>query len=43
MTTQATGFGNEVAYPDGGSHPTASNLNYQAGMNMANAAWPPTA
>jgi hypothetical protein len=27
MTTQATGFGNVVAYPDGGRQPTASNLN----------------
>ena len=36
--TSATGSGNVVAYPDGTTQPTASNLNYSAGQTVANAA-----
>jgi hypothetical protein len=36
--TDSTGFGNVVAWPDGSPQPTASNLNYTAGLTVANAA-----
>ncbi|HET9171129.1 MAG TPA: PKD domain-containing protein [Actinospica sp.] len=36
--TSASGYGNVVAYPDGSTQPTASNLNYSAGQTIANAA-----
>ena len=36
--TNSSGGGNVVAYPDGTTQPTASNLNYAAGQTVANAA-----
>lgn len=36
--TDATGYGDVVAYPTGGAVPTASNANYVAGRTVANAA-----
>jgi len=36
--TDSTGSGNVTAYPDGTTPPNASNLNYTAGLTVANAA-----
>ena len=37
--TDASGYGDVVAYPDGAAQPTASNLNYTAaGQTVANSA-----
>lgn len=36
--TDSTGYGNVIAYPDGTTQPATSNLNYTAGLIVANAA-----
>jgi len=40
--TQSTSGGDLVAYPTGGTQPTASNLNFNAGQDIANLALTPT-